>query len=137
MLNHVAELLVWVFAPALSLDVQSIQQSYPRARRRDIQPSILGITLNELGVAIMRKWQLSSLKRRLIDDAHADTPQIKNVVFAVNLSRHLGNGADDAARPDDLAAIADLLRLSPGWVRERVLGIPELVAESAQGPGAQ
>ncbi len=137
MLHHVAEILVWVFAPALSLQVQGIQQKYPQARSREIQQSIFGISLNELEFAIMRDWQLSSLMRRLMDDAHADTPQVKNVVLAVNLARHLANGVDDPAIPDDLAAIADLLRMSQGWVRERVLDTPELSGDSAQSPNTQ
>ncbi|MEQ1516283.1 MAG: HDOD domain-containing protein [Usitatibacteraceae bacterium] len=121
MLHDVAEVLVWIFAPKLSLDMQSIHHSLPRVRTGAIQKSVLGITLNQLEVAIMHDWRLSTLLRQLTDDAHVDSPQVRNAVLAANLARHLANGVDDPALADDFAEIARLLRTSPEWVRERVL----------------
>ena len=121
MLHDVAELLVWIFAPALSIEMRSIQRAFPHARTEAIQRSILGITFNELEVAIMQQWRLSSLLRQLTDDAHANTPQVRNAVLAANLARHLANSNEDPALDDDFAEIAKLLRTSPEWVRNRVL----------------
>ena len=47
----------------------------------------------------------------LMDHAKADSPRVKNVVLAVDLARHSGNGWDDAALPDDFKAIEELLHI--------------------------
>lgn len=120
MLHEVAEMLVWIFAPGLSLHVHKIHVENPHMRTRDIQKCILGITFNELQIAIMKEWRLPTLLKLLMDDAHADSAQVKNVVLAVNLARHLANASNDAALPDDISAVAQLLRTSPEWVKERI-----------------
>lgn len=121
MLHDVAEMLVWARAPALALRMQTIARAHPNMRTREIQKAVLGITYNQLEVAIMAAWRLPSLLKRLTDDAHADSPQVKNVVLAANLARHLANSHDDPALPDDYIDIARLLRTTPESVRSRVL----------------
>ena len=123
MLHDIAEMLVWIFAPTLALQMQSMQEHDVHARTRDIQKSVLGITLNELQLAILTEWRLPSLFKRLMDDAHAGSSQVKNVVLATKLSRHLANSHVDAALPDDFADIATLLGTSPTWVRERIFSM--------------
>ena len=125
MLHDVAEMLVWVFAPSLALKMQKIHEVRPLMRSQDIQKSVLGITFNQLEVAIMNEWRLPRLLKKLTDDAHADTAQVKNVVLAANLARHLANALDDPALPDDYAEIAQLLGTSADWVRERVVPASE------------
>jgi HD-like signal output (HDOD) protein len=132
MLHDVAEMLVWIFAPMLSMEMQAMQQAFPGKRTHEIQRSTLGLTFNQLEVAIMREWRLSRLLKKLTDDAHADIPQVKNAVLAANLARHLANSHDDPALPDDVAAIANLLRMSPEWVRKRVF--PDLPHASPGAP---
>lgn len=124
MLHEVAEILVWLYAPSLAQRLQFMQHTYPHMRTRDFQKSILGTTFNELEVLIMNEWRLSNLLRKLVDDSHADTAQARNVLLAVNLARHLANGKNDAAIPDDLAGVADLLHTSVEWVTERVFPPP-------------
>jgi len=120
MLHEVAEMLVWIFAPGLSLQVQQMHLENLHMRTRDIQKCILGITFHQLQIAIMTRWRLPTLLKRLMDDAHADSAQVKNVLLAINLARHLANGSDDPALPDDIADVARLLRTSPEWVKERI-----------------
>jgi len=130
-LHDVAEMLVWVFAPGLALQMQSYQRSHPHRRTRETQRLVLGITVNELEVAVMKAWRLPTLLRRLTDDAHADSPQVRNVVLAANLARHLANAHDDPALPDDISDIASLLRTSRDWVEARVLSTPVVRAPAA------
>ena len=124
MLHDVAEMLVWVFAPGLALQMQAYQRSHPHHRSRETQRLVLGISVNELEVAVMKAWRLPTLLRRLTDDAHADSPQVRNVILAANLARHLANAHDDPALPDDISDIARLLRTSQDWVEARVLSTP-------------
>jgi HD-like signal output (HDOD) protein len=123
MLHDVAEMLVWVYAPALSLRINALHKASLRLRTHDIQRSVLGITFNQLGVAVFNAWHLSSLLRNLTNDTAADSPQVKNVLLATNLARHLANSRDDPALPFDYQAIADLLHMTPEWVRDRIFSI--------------
>jgi hypothetical protein len=125
MLHDVAEMLVWVFAPKLSLRMQAYRRTFPQARASEVQKLVLGITFSQLEFTIVQQWHVSGLLKKLTDEAYADTPQVKNVVLAANLARHLANSSNDPALPDDFAEIGKLLRTSPEWVREHVLGEPQ------------
>ena len=60
----------------------------------------------------MKTWRLPELLIRISDDSHADRPNVRNVVLAIKLARHSANGWDNAALPDDISDIANLLNLS-------------------------
>jgi HD-like signal output (HDOD) protein len=68
--------------------------------------------LSALQQALMKAWRLPSLLIRLDDDDHAESSQVKNVLLAVRVARHSTQGWDNAALPDDVAAVAALLQLS-------------------------
>ena len=55
-----------------------------------------------------------------MDDYHANPPRARTVALAVALSRHSANGWDDAALPDDYAAIQKLLAVPQHEVMERI-----------------
>jgi HD-like signal output (HDOD) protein len=124
LLHDVAEMLTWVFAPRLSLQMQAMRREFPSMRSHKIQAHVLGITFADLEVALMDEWHLPGFLRQLTDDHHLNSPQVRNVVLAANLARHLANGEDDPALPDDYSDIAALLNVTPVWVRDRVLGAP-------------
>jgi HD-like signal output (HDOD) protein len=121
LLHDLAEMLTWVFAPELSTRVKNMRDNFPTMRSADIQRNVLGITFNELEVALFQLWQLPNLLQRLTDDAHADTPQVKNVVLAAHVARHLANGSDDPALPDDFVEVAKLLNITPDLAKKRIL----------------
>ena len=64
----------------------------------------------------MRAWHLPELLIRLTDDRAEGValiyPQMRLVKLAVQLARHTEYGWDNAALPDDLGEIAELLNLS-------------------------
>ncbi len=126
LLHDLAELLMWCFAPDKMLTMRAAQQRDPALRSKDVQQQVLGFDLLDLQRALAREWHLSQLLLRLMDDAAAQQPRVRNVVLAVNLARHSANGWDDAALPDDYAQIAELLRLRPEEV-------PALVGAERQG----
>jgi HD-like signal output (HDOD) protein len=120
LLHDLAEMLVWVFAPQLALRIKNLRETFPTMRSADIQRNILGITFNELEVALFKQWSLPNLLQRLTDDKHADSPQVRNVVLAANIARHMSNGSDDPALPDDFVELGRLLNLSPEMAKRRV-----------------
>jgi HD-like signal output (HDOD) protein len=111
LLHSFAELLLWCNAPALALEIARRQRADASLRTAAVQHDVLGITLTELQHALMKSWRLPELLIRLGDERHAQNPQVKNVMLAVRLARHTANGWDNAALPDDVAEIAELLQL--------------------------
>ena len=112
LLHGFAELLLWCHAPALALEIARRQRADATLRSAAVQQAVLGITLADLQQALMKAWRLPALLIRLDDEKHADSPQVTNVALAVRLARHTAHGWDNAALPDDVADIAELLQLS-------------------------
>ncbi len=51
--------------------------------------------------------------------SHADVPVLQRT--AAHLARHMANGSDDPALPDDFVAPGKLLNMPPELARRRVL----------------
>lgn len=123
LLHDLAEILLWGLAPGLGRAVDQLQQDHPGLRSVEAQARIFGITAHELQHALCAHWNLPQLLRQLMDDEHAELPQVRTVTLAVNLARHTTNGWQDPAIPDDLLAIGELLHLGPEGLQEH-LGLP-------------
>lgn len=112
LLHDLAEMLLWCHAPRLALDIAQRQQADEALRSATVQQQVLGVTLSELQQALMRAWGLPDLLLQLDDDHGADTPSVRNVRLAVRVARHSAQGWANAALPDDVSDIAQLLRLN-------------------------
>lgn len=113
LLHDFAELLLWLRAPALALEIARRQHADPQLRSADVQRSLLHTSLAELQHALMLKWRLPDLLVRITDDEHHQDPQVRNVMLAIRLARHSSSGWDNPALPDDLQDIGTLLNLAP------------------------
>ena len=114
LLHDFAEMLLWCHAPALALRIHQAQRADPTLRSSAIQLEVLNIELHDLQQSLMQTWRLPELLVRITDDRHARHPSAKNVVLAIRLARHTAQGWDNAAIPDDVHDIAQLLNLSDG-----------------------
>ncbi len=112
LLHDLAEILLWCFAPAQSLEVLALQNANQSLRSAAAQEMVFGFRIGELQMALCRDWQMPDLLQHLMDDQHAESPRVLNVKLAVDLARHSANGWDDAALPDDIDAIGKLLNLN-------------------------
>jgi HD-like signal output (HDOD) protein len=112
LLHDFAEMLLWVHAPALAITIRDAQHADSTLRSSTIQKKVLNIELPDLQQSLMKTWRLPELLIRISDDSHADRPNVRNVVLAIKLARHSANGWDNAALPDDISDIANLLNLS-------------------------
>ena len=110
-LHDFAEMLLWLHAPALALQMAERQQQDPTLRSAAIQRELLHIELHDLQQALMRAWHLPELLVQINDERHAETAQVRNVLLAVRLARHTARGWDNAALSDDVRDIAALLNL--------------------------
>lgn len=112
LLHDFAELLLWWRAPALALEMVRRQAADTSLRSADIQRELLNLTLPELQHVLMMRWHLPRLLVQITDDSqHNDSAQVRNVLLAIRLARHTALGWDNAAVPDDVRDIADLLHL--------------------------
>lgn len=130
LLHDLAEILVCCFAPKLGLAIRAEQLVHPTERSANIQLKVLGITLQELQMALCRVWHLPELLRHLIDDDNQTHPRVRNVSLAVRLARHSAKGWNDPALPDDYRDIGELLHLTAEAVRQR-LGVDALTGADA------
>lgn len=121
LLHDFAELLLWLEAPELALEIARRQQADPSLRSASVQRAVLNVELVDLQHHLMQAWRLPSLLVEITDDhARRETPQLANVRLAIRVARHSALGWDNPALPDDLADIGALLQLSVPHV-ERLL----------------
>lgn len=128
LLHDFAEMLLWVHAPALALQIAQAQAKDPTLRSALAQKDVLGIELADLQQALLKAWGLSELLARTMDDHHADTPQVRTVQLAARVARHSARGWDNPALPDDVADVADvaqLLNLGPAPAQRLLLEIDQ------------
>jgi HD-like signal output (HDOD) protein len=112
LLHDFADMLMWCHAPALALQMRQAQQADASLRSSVVQEQVLGVKLPELQHALMLAWRLPDLLVRCADDSHAEHPSVKSVALATRLARHSAQGWDNAAIPDDVIEIAELLNMS-------------------------
>ncbi|HEY0954468.1 MAG TPA: HDOD domain-containing protein [Roseateles sp.] len=112
LLHDFAEMLLWVHAPTLALQIAALQDADRHLRSAAAQRQVLGIVLADLEQALMKHWHLPELLTRITGDKHEHDPQVRCVQLAVRVARHTARGWDDAGVPDDLHDIAVLLNLS-------------------------
>ncbi|MCP5269363.1 MAG: HDOD domain-containing protein [Zoogloeaceae bacterium] len=120
LLHDLSEILLWCFAPKLATDINDRQKADRTLRSATAQQEVLGITLKELQLGLCHAWHLPELLANLIDAPQAEHPRVRNVSLAVDLARHSANGWNDAALPDDFAAIEKLLHLTRDGLIERL-----------------
>jgi HD-like signal output (HDOD) protein len=114
LLHDFAELLLWLRAPALALAIAERQRADPALRSAAVQRELLHVTLAELQQALMTAWGLPALLVRLADDHGASAhSQVRTVQLAIRVARHSADGWDNAALPDDLREVGELLLLAP------------------------
>jgi HD-like signal output (HDOD) protein len=114
LLHDFAELLLWLRAPALALEVARLQQADPTLRSAVAQREVLNIELADLQHALMQAWRLPALLVQISNEhGLAANGQMRNVNLAIRVARHSARGWDDPALPDDLREIGELLQLTP------------------------
>lgn len=124
LLYESSEILCWIFAPQLVLRIQNMQQRDPRLRSDLAQRTILGTTMSEIQLALVREWKLPELLVMLQDENNKDNPRVRNVLLANRFTRHVAHGWTDPALPDDIAEIEKLIRFGREQVLKR-LAVPE------------
>jgi len=121
LLHDFAELLLWLRAPTLALEIARRQRADTTLRSAAIQSELLNVELPDLQQVLMTGWKLPPLLVRISDDRHAEADPVRNVLLAVRVARHSAGGWDNAALPDDVQDVADLLHLGVEPARRLLL----------------
>ena len=124
LLHDLAEILLWCFAPKMAIEIRDRLQADKSLRSVTTQEQVLGFHLFDLQSALCHAWHLPDLLNMLMDDANAHLPRVQNVRLAVNLARHSITDWNNAALPDDFAAIEKLLHINRETLLSR-LNVPE------------
>lgn len=128
LLHDLAEMLVWCYAPEPMLEIRRRMKQDPQLRSSAVQQEVLGFRLIDLQMKLSATWHLPKLLQTLMDDNHATMPRAQRAIHAAALARHSAYGWDDAALPDDIAAIQKLLGISDQEVHERIQRVALKVA---------
>lgn len=124
MLHTCVELFVWLQAPSLAARMSELRRAQPTRRSADIQQEVLHFDMQTIAAAWFRHWNMPSTIAGLLGLAeHSDRLQVRTMQIALSVSRHVFNGWDDPALPDDLQAISDLLQISPAAARNLVMNV--------------
>lgn len=134
-LHDFAEMLIWLHAPTLAIQVRNAQAADATLRSRATQKEVLGVEINDLRQALMKLWRLPELLINISDDRHAARSNVQCVVLAVRLARHTAVDWDNAAIPDDIDDIARLLNTTPRIARLFLNKIDHPVLEAASVTG--
>lgn len=112
LLHEFADLLLWCHAPILQLRIQERQAADSTLRSNTVQREELNIEVGDLQASLMRSWALPELLTQMGDDVHASNASVKSIDLAARLARHSARTWRNAAIPDDVKEIAELLHLS-------------------------
>ncbi len=130
LLRDLAEMLMWCFAPELMMKIRALMIGDRSLRSAEAQRRVLGFRGLELQLALAEHWSLPALLRQLMDEAHATKPRTINVSLACRLARHLANGWDDAALPDDYRDVAAFLHIPEQEAYQRIVHLALIAARS-------
>jgi HD-like signal output (HDOD) protein len=123
LLHDFTEMLLWLHAPALALEIQRRQAADPALRSIAVQRELLQARLNDIQHALMRLWRLPEILVRITDDRPTENSQVRTVLLAIRVARHTMHGWDNPAVPDDVRDIGALLHLNPEPVRQLLLEV--------------
>ncbi|PTD96940.1 HDOD domain-containing protein [Pseudothauera lacus] len=123
LLLETADIVCWICAPALTAEVYELQRRDRNLRSVVAQRAVFGATAKEIQTALVHAWKLPELLIDLMNENKADNPRVRNVLLAADFARHVAHGWDDAALPDDIAAIERLIHLGREQLLAR-LGAP-------------
>jgi len=108
----------------MAIEIRDRLQADKSLRSVTAQEQVLGFRLFDLQSALCHAWHLPELLNMLMDDTNAQLPRVQNVRLAVNLARHSITDWNNAALPDDIAAIEKLLHINRETLLSR-LNVPE------------
>lgn len=124
LLANAGEIELWAFVPELPQKALEELRSGRAQRSDQAQRQACGFPFLDLTLLLIENWTLPQLIKQLIRGDEGMRARMARL--AVNTARHLGNGTDDAALPDDMKEAVKLT----GATLDVVVGVlPDLSPE--------
>ena len=106
LLANAGEIELWAFVPELPQKAMDELHSGHASRSEQAQRQACGFAFLDISLLLIENWTLPQLIKHLIRGDEGMRARMARL--AVNTARHLGNGVDDAALPDDVREAAKL-----------------------------
>jgi|GEM_PF-1994057 len=123
LLANAGEVELWAIAPELPQRALDELKSGRAERSEAAQRQACGFAFLDITLLLIDAWSLPQLIRQLIRGDEGQRARLARL--AVNTARHLSNGADDPALPDDMREAAKLTGATLGQV---VAALPDIGA---------
>jgi len=124
LLANAGEIELWAFVPELPQKALDELHSGRAQRSDQAQRQACGFPFLDITLLLIENWTLPQLIKQLIRGDEGMRARMARL--AVNAARHLGNGLDDAALPDDMKEAVKLT----GATLDVVVGVlPDLSPE--------
>ncbi len=124
LLSNAGELEMWAIAPDLPQKALEELQSGRATRSEVAQRQACGFAFLDITLLLIETWNLPQLIRQLIRGDEGLRARIARL--AVNTARHLSNGIEDPALPDDIREAATL---TGGTLSQVVAVLPDISPE--------
>jgi HD-like signal output (HDOD) protein len=124
LLANAGEVELWAIAPELPQRALDELTSGRAERSEAAQRQACGFAFLDITLLLIDAWNLPQLIRQLIRGDEGQRARLARL--AVNTARHLSNGADDPALPDDMREAAKLTGATLGQV---VSALPDIGAD--------
>lgn len=111
LLANAGEIELWAFVPELPQKALDELHSGRAARSEQAQRQACGFAFMDLSLLLIENWGLPPLIRQLIRGDQGTRARMARL--GVDTARHLANGVDDAALPDDIRSAEKLTGASP------------------------
>jgi HD-like signal output (HDOD) protein len=113
LIHDVAEILLWMKAPAHAFLIKKLMQENPTMRSEDAQKKILGISLVNVEIEICTNWGMPDILLNLLKTRQHHNQRMAFVELSVKLSRHCATDWSNPARPDDWNDISNYITHTP------------------------
>ncbi len=128
LLANAGEIELWAFVPDLPQKALDELRDGRASRSEQAQRQACGFAFMDITLLLIENWSLPPLIRQLIRGD--DGMRARMARLAVNTARHLSNGVEDAALPDDIREAGKLTGAGPDVL---VTALPGLTSgESAR-----
>jgi hypothetical protein len=122
LLAEAGELLLWSFAPEIPQAAQDALTSGRATRSVQAQDMTCGFHFRDLTLKCAHIWELPLLLTHLIQGV--DNVRANICRLCIDTARHLANGPENPALPDDLAEAKRLIpQASVNWLASNLIGL--------------
>ena len=108
LIHDMAEILLWINAPAHAYMIKDLMKKNPEMRSASAQKKVIGVSLVDVEIKLCELWGLPNLLIDLLQNKDKNV-RMTCVDLAVKIARHSSENYNNPALPDDWIELTDLL----------------------------